>query len=128
MILVDTSVWIDHLRAPDAHLSALLSTISVGTHPWVIGELACGNLKNRAAILGDLQFLPHLYLATDAEVLLFIEQNRLMGQGIGYIDMHILASAKLSGVNLWTRDKRLMRVASDLQISYLPPTGPGLPS
>jgi predicted nucleic acid-binding protein len=128
MILVDTSVWIDHLRTPDAHLSALLSTISVGMHPWVIGELACGNLKNRAAILGDLQLLPSLYLATDAEILLFIEQNRLMGQGIGYIDMHILSSAKLSRVNLWTRDKRLMRVASDLQISYLPPTGSGLPS
>jgi len=128
MILADTSIWIDHLRSPNAHLSARLHAISIGIHPWVIGELACGNLSKRAAFLRQLQSLPQLMPAAEDEVLSFIEHNKISGRGIGYIDMHLLAAAKLNGTRLWTRDKRLNQTASELKIAYLPPAGFGMPS
>lgn len=115
MILVDTSIWVDHLRTGDSKLKQLLEAGRVWTHPFVIGELACGNLKNRKLILSLLRDLPHARTATDDEVLLFIENNALMGRGIGYIDAHLLASVALTdSITLWTRDKRLHAVAESL--------------
>ena len=115
MILVDTSIWIDHLRQRDERLSKLLNQCQVLAHPFVIGELALGNLQNRAAILGALQDLPQAPVATEGEVLSFIEQNALYGIGIGYIDAHLLAAVRLSpGATLWTRDKRLLAAGTGL--------------
>ena len=128
MILADTSIWIDHLRSQNAHLTSLLVSISVGMHPCVIGELACGNLPRRSVYINEWLSLPRLMPASDNEVLSFIESNHLMGRGIGYVDMHLLAAAKLNFVSLWTRDIRVHKAALDLQIAYLPPGGYGLPS
>lgn len=115
MILVDTSIWIDHLRQRNERLSKLLNQGQVLAHPFVIGELALGSLQNRAAILGALQDLPQAPVATEGEVLSFIEQNALYGNGIGYIDAHLLAAVRLSpGTTLWTRDKRLLAAGTGL--------------
>lgn len=118
MILVDTSVWVDHLRAGEAQLVNLLTAAQVAIHPWVIGELACGHLRQRGEVLGLLQALPALPLASDPEVLLFIERHQLMGRGIGYLDTHLLASVLLAHARLWTRDRRLRLVAADLQVAH----------
>jgi predicted nucleic acid-binding protein len=119
MILADTSIWIDHLRKGDDHLVDLLNHSRVTIHPFVLGELACGNLRNRQDILRLLRDLPRLNPATDEEVLYFIEKMALMGQGIGYIDAHLLAAVTLSSpVRLWTRDKRLLAVAGTLGLDY----------
>lgn len=115
MILVDTSIWIDHLRQRDERLNKLLNQGQVLAHPFVIGELALGSLQNRAAILSALQDLPQAPVATEGEVLSFIEQNALYGIGIGYIDAHLLAAVRLSpGATLWTRDKRLLAAGTGL--------------
>ncbi len=109
MILVDTSVWIDHLRHGDVELTRLLNTGQVLTHRFVIGELALGSLQNRNIVLSTLQNLPQVTVASDEEVLHFIENHALFGTGIGYIDAHLLAAVRLSpGALLWTRDKRLL--------------------
>ena len=118
MMLVDTSVWIDHLRHGDAELAATLQVGQVHVHPFVVGELACGNLRARAEVLGLLQALPSMPLSTDKEVLFFIDQHQLMGRGIGYIDAHLLASARLGNATLWTRDKRLHIVATELGLAH----------
>lgn len=119
MILVDTSVWIDHLRTAELSLTKLLVSGQVVTHPFVIGELACGNLKNRAEILFAMENLPVAPVAMDNEILPFIERHRLMGLGIGYIDAHLLASAALlSNGFLWSRDKRLVATAKMLSVGY----------
>ncbi len=119
MILVDTSVWVDHLRSSEPKLVAVLEGGRVMTHPFVVGELACGNLKNRGDILKLLGDLPAAPTAADIEVLEFIERRALMGRGIGYIDVHLLAAAVLSGdTRLWTRDKRLADAAKELGISF----------
>lgn len=97
MVLVDTSVWVDHLRSGDTALVALLEAREVLTHPFVIGELACGNLANRATIMALLDDLPGVTAAADEELLFFIERHSLMGCGIGYVDAHLLAAAALSG-------------------------------
>lgn len=118
MILVDTSVWIDHFHKGVPSLADALKREAVLTHPFVIGELACGNLKNRAEILELLANLPAAVVATHDETLLYIERRRLMGQGIGYIDAHLLASVALTAdAQLWTRDKRLLAIATDLRLS-----------
>lgn len=112
MILVDTSVWVDHLRKGVPELVELLERGEVLTHPFVIGELACGNLKDRGEVLDLLAALPAAVVAADDETLLFIEQRMLMGKGIGYIDAHLLASVTLTNdARLWTRDKRLAEIA-----------------
>lgn len=122
MILVDTSVWVDHLRATEPALVAALDAGTVFVHPFVIGELACGNLANRAEVLTLLQGLPAAPVATETEVLAFIDARALMGRGIGYIDVHLLASAALAGVTrLWTRDKRLGHVAAELGLAFFEP-------
>jgi predicted nucleic acid-binding protein len=121
VILVDTSVWIDHFRSTNTQLVDLLSSTRVLIHPFVIGELACGNLRNRSEILNLLGDLPGASKATDKEVLFFIEQNGLMGQGIGYIDTHLLASVALTGqARLLTMDRRLKAVATEFDLAYRP--------
>ena len=111
MILVDTTVWVEHLRHGLPRLATLLQDGEVLIHPWVIGDLACGTLRNRSQVLELLQGLPAATVASDAEVLLLIERDRLMGQGIGYVDAHLLASARLSHCRLWTQVRRLAAVA-----------------
>ncbi len=108
MILVDTSVWIDHFRRGNAALAELLERGEVLTHPLVIGELACGQLKRRREILDLLHALPPATVASEAETLLFIERRKLMGKGMGYIDAHLLASVTLTDdASLWTVDRKL---------------------
>ena len=124
MILADTSIWIDHLRTGEPGLESLLNDNQVLIHPIVIGELACGNIPNRVAVLGLLGALPAVPTATDYEVLFFIEQRQLMGRGIGYIDAHLLAAVALGQpVQLWTRDRRLAAVAGDMYLAYELPRG-----
>ena len=119
MILVDTSVWIDHLRASDEHLSALLAEGRVLMHPYVLGEIALGILRNRAAVLGAMRDLPQAEAATADEVLRFIEAQALFGLGIGYIDAHLLAAVMLApGTRLWTRDRRLGAASARLGLAY----------
>lgn len=120
MILVDTSVWVDHLPAGDPHLAGLLERDVVACHDLVIGEIAYGNLRQRQEILSLLACLPKCGQASHDEVLFFIEQHGLMGRGIGYIDVSLLASAVLSGARLWSRDKRLRRIAEEVGCGYLP--------
>ncbi len=116
MILADTSVWVDHLRRSDAALRAALEANEICIHPMVIGELACGNLRNRT-ILVNLQLLPQATVSTHDEALAMIEQHKLMGRGVGFVDVHLLASAKLSKATLWTRDKRLAAVATEFGLA-----------
>ena len=119
MVLVDTSIWVNHLRRGDIQLEELLLNGEVVCHPFVIGELACGNIKNRYEILTLLQSLPETPTIDLAEYLYFIEQNHLSGIGIGFVDVHLLASAKLSGIPLWTNDKRLKETAIKLKVFYI---------
>jgi predicted nucleic acid-binding protein len=122
VILLDTSVWIDHLRQGDAQMTAILQSGLALTHPFVIGELACGNLKSRTKILGLLATLPQARVAQEQETLFFIERHKLMGHGIGYIDAHLLAASALTeGAQLWTRDKRLDALAQRLGLAYVKP-------
>ena len=118
MVLVDTSVWVAHLRAGEIGLEALLNEGHVVCHLYIVGELACGNLRNRAEILSLLQALPAAIQAEHEEVMQFIENDNLMGKGLGYIDMHLLASARLTKVPLWTLDKKLNEVSSKLGLAY----------
>jgi len=116
-LLVDTSVWIDHLRGRTAALAEELDAARVWTHPFVIGELACGNLDRRAELLGWLAALPRAPVADHADVLAFIEGRRLMGRGLGWVDVHLLAAAALAAIPLWTADKRLDAVARELGLA-----------
>ena len=119
MILVDSSVWVDHLRAGELALVELLNTGQVLAHPFIVGELACGNLSNREAVLSLLQDLPPVPIATDEEVLFFIERHGLMGRGIGYVDAHLLSAVSLAGAaRLWTRDKRLFAIAKSMSLAF----------
>lgn len=121
MTLVDTSLWIDHLRTGNPTLARLLDDSAVLGHPWVIGELALGNLGRREEILELLRGLPEAALAADEEVLRLIEGHELSGKGIGYVDAQLLAATRLTpGATLWTRDKRLAAIASQLDIGYVP--------
>ena len=118
MILVDTSIWIDHLRVRDDRLAQLLEAGQVLAHPFVTGELALGNLRNREEVLGALQDLPQAGVATEPEVLRFVGDKGLFGLGIGYIDAHLLAAVLLTpGSRLWSRDKRLLAASSRLGVA-----------
>ncbi|MGA9163148.1 MAG: type II toxin-antitoxin system VapC family toxin [Thiobacillus sp.] len=120
MILLDTSVWINHLRQGDAQVASVLQSGLVLSHPFVIGELACGQSKSRAEILGLLTALPPARVVQEQEVLFFIERHGLMGRGIGYIDAHLLAATALTeGARLGTRDKRLDTLAHELGLAYV---------
>jgi predicted nucleic acid-binding protein len=110
-VLVDTSVWIDHFRRPNADLEHLLEDGRVSTHPFVIGELACGSLAHRAEVLRLMEELPLATVATHEEAITFIERQRLSGAGLGWIDVHLLASARLTRQSLWSLDRRLRTAA-----------------
>jgi predicted nucleic acid-binding protein len=118
MVLVDTSVWVAHLRSGKLGLTELLNQGQALCHPFIVGELACGNLKNRTEILSLLEKLPSAVQADHEEVVQFIENHRLMGKGLGYIDMHLLASATLTQAPLWTLDRRLKKVSSTMGLAY----------
>ena len=121
MILVDTSVWVDHLRRGDAELAGLLERGQVLMHPFVVGEIACGSLADRDLTLELLQQLPTAAVAEPDEALGFIELRGLHGRGIGYVDIHLLASTALTaGSTLWTRDKRLRDAADALGCAHAP--------
>lgn len=119
MILVDTSIWIDHLRGTEPHLSGLLNNVRVCMHPHVLGEIALGSLRNRTLVLDAMRDLPQATVATDEEVYQFIEDHALFGLGIGYTDAHLLAAARLSpGTQLWTRDRGLGLAATRLSLAF----------
>jgi len=122
-VLVDTSVWIDHLRRGNATLTAELARAEVWCHPFVIGEIACGRLKKRREILSLLRALPRVPVADHDEVLVFVERNSLDGSGLGWIDAHLLASAKLSNIPIWTLDPRLASQARAMQMNAEPQVG-----
>jgi predicted nucleic acid-binding protein len=117
MILVDTSVWVDHFRTGNQRLRGLLDEDQVLTHPFVIGELACGSMRNRAEVLALLEALPSADLAEHREVLEFVERERLYRRGVGWVDAHLLASARLAHAALWTLDRPLLKIASALAIA-----------
>ena len=119
MILADTSVWIDHLIVEDPHLVSMLDQQELLIHHMVIGELACGNMRDRAVMMRLLRRLPKILVATHDEVLFFIERHRFMGRGIGFIDAHLLASTTMTPpTRLWTNDRRLMELARELGVAY----------
>lgn len=119
MILVDTSIWVDHLRVGVPRLSAELERGMVLMHPFVLGEMACGRMRNREEVLRLLRGLPSAPLASDEEALAFIEAHGLMGRGIGYVDVHLLAATALAGgAGLWSRDRRLAEVAGEMGLAY----------
>ena len=118
MVLIDTSVWVSHFQSGNARLRRLLEEGKVISHPFIIGELACGNLKNRQEILSLLKALPAAATAFHEEVIQLIESHRLMGLGLGYVDVHLLAAALLTAVPLWTNDKRLKAGAVRLQVDF----------
>ena len=117
MILVDTSVWVDHLRHGRSRLGQLLVDGEVSSHPFVIGELACGFLTKRAEILSLLDTLPQVVVADQSEVLRLLDAERLYGRGLGWIDAHLLASAVLSHTPIWTSDRALARVAAAMGVA-----------
>jgi predicted nucleic acid-binding protein len=116
MILVDTSVWIEHFRHGNIGLDTPLNEGQVVSHPFIIGELACGNIKNRSYILSLLNRLPSAHRAEHEEVMHFIDRHHLRGKGLGYVDVHLLASAMLTNSSLWTFDKRLNSVSTKIGV------------
>ena len=118
MVLVDTSVWVSHFRQGSPRLQELLLDGSIVCHPFVIGELACGKIKNRKEVISLLQALPMLEVVEHEELLVFIEHNRLMGIGLGFVDVHLMAAAVLTGVPLWTFDRRLKQVSAKFHIDF----------
>jgi len=117
MILVDTSVWVDHLRKGNHRLATLLEEGVVVCHPFVVGELACGGIRNRTQILALLRALPEASVAEHEEVLILLTNWRLHGRGLGWIDVHLMAAALLTGCRLWTLDKALRSAADRLGIA-----------
>ena len=117
MILVDTSVWIAHLRSRNEALATVLVEGQTLTHPFIIGEIACGALRNRAQVIEDLRALPSAKVVTDGEAMALVENRRLWGKGIGWIDAHLLASSIISNCALWTQDRALRRAAVELGLA-----------
>jgi predicted nucleic acid-binding protein len=116
MILVDTSVWIEHFRAGNDRLKHLLLDEEVLCHPFIVGELACRTLQKRGEILSMLKALPEAKLLEHDEVMAFLEAQRLYGRGIGWVDAHLLASTLLTGCMIWTFDKPLRKAAAVLNV------------
>lgn len=119
MVIVDTSIWIAHLRHGSRKLEKLLMDAEVVCHPFIAGELACGSMKNRHEIITLLQSLPMAPTIEFHEFLIFIDRNHLMGKGVGFVDIHLLASARLAGIPLWTADKRLKSLADRLELTFI---------
>ena len=113
-ILVDTSIWVDHFRRTDTRLVTCLENDQVCSHPFIVGELACGVIAPRHEILERLNLLPKVAPVLDDEVLHFIDRHKLWGRGVGYVETHLLAAAMLAKVKLWTRDRRLLGIAREL--------------
>lgn len=118
MIVVDTSVWIDHFRRGNRTLVQLLAEDQVRMHPYVVGELACGTLRQRHETLALLQSLPAIGVVSDAEALFYLDHQRLYGKGLGYIDLHLLAATAIAGAELWSLDRALQRQATALRVAY----------
>jgi predicted nucleic acid-binding protein len=118
MVLVDTSVWVSHLRLGNPKLQEMLQEGKVVSHPFIIGELTCGNISNRVEIISLMQSLPMLDIVEHEELLLFIEHNKMMGTGLGFVDVHLMAAAILAGIPLWTQDKKLRQACSRLSIDF----------
>ncbi len=118
MILIDSSVWIDHFRNENKVLSTLLLQGAVVMHEFIMSELAIGNFKNRKAILSLLDSIPKLSKLTHDEFIYFLEKNSFYGKGVGFIDIHLLGSTKLAGVKIWTLDKRLLKLARSQKLNY----------
>ncbi|MFO7898077.1 MAG: PIN domain-containing protein [Planctomycetota bacterium] len=118
MVLVDTSVWVSHLRSGEATLEELLLNLDVCCHPFIVGELACGRIGNREEVLSLLRELPPLPVVDLEEFLHFLGAHQLAGTGLGFVDVHLLASASLADVPLWTADKKLAATAHDLDLSF----------
>ena len=118
MVLIDTSVWIDHFSNSSKRLQELLEAGEVATHPFVIGELACGGLSNRAEILALMQALPSYSPISQKEYLHFVDSYKLAGKGIGFVDIHLLACALLNSDFIWTLDKKLADIARKLRIAH----------
>lgn len=118
MVIVDSSVWIDHLRKSNEDLVYLLNEDQVYTHPFIIGELACGNLRDRQKFLWLLEQLPYSQKADEAEVLALVEQKRLFGRGVGWVDAHLIASALLSSCSIFTFDKSLLKAVKALRLDW----------
>ncbi len=116
MVLADTSIWIDHFRNDNAHLRALLLEGVVAVHPFIVGELACGNLKNRDEIISLMLTMPQAKLLSDQVVLSFINTSKLYGKGVGWVDAHLLASAVASGMRLHTLDRKLLSLKNRFEI------------
>ena len=119
LVLADTSIWVTHFRKSENHLIQLLESGFVACHPFIIGELACGSLKNRNEIIQLLEALPNVPVLDHQEVMSFIESRKIMSKGIGYVDIHLLGSSLISDIPLWTLDKSLAKVASTLKIEYI---------
>lgn len=117
MVLVDTSIWIDHFHFSNKGLKKLLLTSQVCIHPYVVGELSCGNISNRKEILILLRALPRIDAVLDEEVNMMIEDKKLYGKGLGFIDVHLLASAIIHHVTIWTGDKYLHGISEEFGIS-----------
>jgi hypothetical protein len=118
MVLVDTSVWVSHFRKTNDSLAELLNNGEAACHTFIIGELACGNLRNRTGVISLLEALPMAFDVEHEEALAFIEGHNVMGKGLGYIDVRLLASALLTGISLWTLDKKLDNAAEELHCRY----------
>jgi predicted nucleic acid-binding protein len=118
MVLVDSSVWIAHFRVRQPVLVDLLTDGQVLMHPFICGELACGNLKNRASLLSDLNALPQAHRVSDADAMHLLDIRTLWARGLGWVDVHLLAAALVSNCRFWTQDKRLHRAASEMALSY----------
>ncbi len=120
MVLVDTAIWINHFQKESSDLQKLLLDSEVAIHPYVICELACGNLSNRQEILSLLESLPQTETISHEEILEFININKLYGQGVGIVDIHLIASALLAGLKIWSMDKSLITVAEHFNIVFKP--------
>lgn len=118
MILVDTSVWVNFIRSNNLVLASLLEERQVSIHDFIIGELACGNLHNRKEVIESLSSLPHLPLASHEEVLYLIDSKKLIGKGLSYVDFHLIASALLTEVPIWTIDQRFNQIIGELGIRF----------
>lgn len=119
MILVDTSVWIDHFRKKNDNLDALLYRGIVQMHEFIIGELAIGNLKNRKPILDLLESVPKLKKLSHDEFMFFVDKYSLFGRGVGFVDIHLLAATKMANIKIWTLDKNLLKIAEEMNLNYL---------